>query len=1046
MNLMDALRQGPEPAGSAGEAAGDRRDAANRPPSSGAVIPLHAVVAGRVRLRVPSLRGDPALQEALPARIRRLGGVRDVEASRWSGSVLVSFDPGLPVDAVIRAVADAVEEGTPNHATDAAGPRSNPSPQQGDARPAARPSRRRGAANEPATAGEPPLPWHRFDVDEVARRLECCASRGLSSAEADRRLARFGPNALDKASHRSTLAMLWEQVASLPVAMLAASAVLSAATGGVVDAVVIMGVVAINAAIGYVTEVKSEETIAALGETAPTVVTVLRDGQAQGVPMEDVVPGDLQVLEAGSFIAADARVIAADDLTVDESSLTGESMSVTKTVARPEGDVVPLGDRTNMVFRGTVPTGGSGRALVVATGKETEIGRIQAMIGTAATPETPMQVQLDRMGGQLAWISTGICAVVFVLGLARGQGVLPMLKSAASLAVAAVPEGLPTIATTTLAIGIGKMRRHNVLVRRLDAVETLGAVQVVCFDKTGTLTLNRMSVVSIVCGGRRYRLSDGTLTEAGERVDPADSAELQKLGSVAALCNEAEIKDDQGAIELQGSGTETALVRMAMEFGIDVAALRRSAPGSTTNHRTESRQFMGTTHEVNGDGPLFCVKGNPSAVLEMCRWQLIGGDREAMTDADRQRIEAANERMGGEALRVLGFAFAENAADREDGEPELTWLGLVGMADPVRPGMADLMDSFHKAGIGTVMITGDQSATAYAVARQLRLGRGQQIEILDSTHMEKLEPEVLASLAKRAHVFARVSPGHKLQIVQALQQGGKVVAMTGDGVNDSPALKAANIGLAMGQSGTDVAREVADVVLKDDNPETIIVAISHGRTLYHNVRNALRFLLATNLSEILVMLGTTALGLRQTLTPMQLLWINLLTDVFPALALAMEPPDGDVMAEKPRDPGEAILRAGDLKRAAREGAVISAAALGAAAYGHVRYGPDARAGAVTFLSLITAQLLHAITCRSDRHGLFRAGRLPRNPAMTAALGGSLAVQGATLAVPRLRRLLGLQALGMTDAAVIGAAAVLPFVINEALKPAPPPHDERAAQP
>ncbi|TVR97667.1 MAG: cation-transporting P-type ATPase [Rhodospirillales bacterium] len=1039
MNLLEALRYGPEAAGADAGVPENREHAAavSAAAANGAVIALHTAVPGRARLRVAALRANPALEAVLPMHLQRGNGIREATVSRWSGTVLVQFDPAMPLDAVVAAVTAAVDRA-------AAARAGTPSPARSPMPPAPKAAQEASGRGDPGQPAQPDVPWHRLEVAEVARRLGSCPRQGLSPAEAAERLQQFGPNTLAEAQSRSTLAMLWEQVASLPVAMLAASAVLSAATGGLVDAVVIMGVVAINAAIGYATEVSSEKTIAALGSTAPTFVNVLRDGRATRVAMEQVVPGDLQVLEAGSFIAADARIVAADDLTVDESTLTGESLPVRKTVARPKGDVVPLGDRTNMVFRGTASTGGNGRALVVATGQDTEIGRIQAMIGTTATLETPMQMQLDRIGGQLAWISTGICAVVFLLGLVRGQGVLPMVKSAASLAVAAVPEGLPTIATTTLAIGIGKMRRHNVLIRRLDAVETLGAVQVVCFDKTGTLTLNRMAVVSIACGGNTYRLADGALTRGGRAVDPAESPDLRKLAEVAALCNDAEVESEDGQTELRGSATETALIRMAMDFGIDVASLRRRAPGTTTNHRTERRPFMGTTHAGEGGRRLFCVKGNPTTVLEMCRWQLIGGAREPLTDEACQRIDAANERMGGEALRVLGVAFQEDNDDQGDGGPSLTWLGLVGMADPVRPGMADLIDDFHKAGIGTVMITGDQSATAYAVARQLRLGRGQQVEILDSTHLEKLEPEVLSSLAKRAQVFARVSPGHKLQIVQALQRGGAVVAMTGDGVNDSPALKAANIGLAMGQGGTDVAREVADVVLKDDNPETIIVAIRYGRTLYNNVRNALRFLLATNLSEILVMLGTTAVGWRQTLTPMQLLWINLLTDVFPALALAMEPPDGDVMADKPRDPGEAILRPGDLQRAAREGAVISAAALGAAAYGHQRYGPGGQTSAITFLSLITAQMLHALTCRSDRYGLFRAGRPPPNRAMTAALGGSLAAQGLVLAVPKLRTLMGLQPLSALDLAVTGAAAVMPFVVNEALKPASVPGGDQGA--
>lgn len=987
-------------------------------------IPIHTAVPGRVRIRVAALRHNTQVKHRIEESLRHIRGVNHASACTWTGNVLVLFEAALTVQALQARIESMLN----------ANAKQMPAPVSGES----------AAGDVAVQANE--TPWHCLATEQIAERLQSSAQTGLSVAEAQERLIRLGLNALPRQQQRSKVAILIEQFQSLPIALLGASALISVMTGGILDALAIAGVLAINATIGYVTETQSEQTIASLSAPVAAKVDVWREGTIVRVPMEDVVVGDVQMLEPGVFVAADARILSAEDLTVDESMLTGESMPVQKMADRLRQEDVPLGDRSNMVYRGTVLTGGSGRAMVVATGQETEIGRIQTMVGASTTPSTPMQMQLDQMGRQLAFLSGGVCVLVFVLGLLRGQGIVQMLNTATSLAVAAVPEGLPAMATTTLAIGIGKMRRHGILIRRLSAIETLGAVQVVCFDKTGTLTLNCMQVRAIHCGNRRYRLIDGILKSDGEDVDPAARGDVCRLAEAAVLCNETEIIGDNGQEQLRGSPTEAALVRLALDLGTDAAALRRRWPNLSTNYRTEKRSFMATVHRGEDDRRLVAVKGSPETVLAMSRWYLKEGRREMLSDDIRQAVTVTNQRMGGEALRVLGVACADIEVDGDGNsaaskvkaldDHSLTWLGLVGMADPTRPRMRELMRAFHDAGIRTVMVTGDQSATAYAIAKELQLGRDESIEILDSSSLNDLQPDVLTGLARRAHVFARVSPSHKLQIVQALQQGGAIIAMTGDGINDSPALKAANIGVAMGRSGTDVARDVADVVLKDDDPETIIVAIRHGRTLYGNVRKSLRFLLATNLSEILVMVGATAAGLRQTLTPMQLLWINLMTDVFPALALALEPPESDVMQEKPRDAAEAILRTGDLRRVAVEGMVISGSALAACAYGNLRYGPGARAGTMTFLSLITAQMLHALTCRSDHYGLFKPGKSTPNPYLQLALGGSLLIQVLALLIPQLRRLLGLSPIGVADAAITATAALLPYVVNEAAKPSP----------
>ncbi len=1002
-------------------------------------VPIHTAVPGRARLRVGALRHSAAIKVQIEESLRRMPGVDHASACTWTGNVLVTFDLAITVGNLEATIERALNgEKTVN---DKIGRVPTPS----------------DASFNDKGARPQETPWHCLPAAQIAKRLETSRNKGLSGAEARDRLIRLGSNALPRQPQRSHLEIVCEQFKSLPVALLGVSAVLSLMTGGMIDALAIAGVMAVNAVIGYVTETRSEQTIASLSAPTAATVKVLRDAAVTEIPLEGVVVGDVQILEPGVFVAADARVISAEDLTIDESMLTGESMPVQKTPGAMTHEDVPLGDRSNMVYRGTVLTGGSGRAIIVAPGRDTEIGQIQAMVGTSVTPDTPMQVQLDRIGRQLAMLSGGVCVLVFLLGLLRGQGVVQMLKTATSLAVAAVPEGLPTMATTTLAIGIHKMRRHGVLIRHLDAIETLGAVQVVCFDKTGTLTLNRMQVRAIHCGGCNYHLSERTIRADGLPVDPRTRDDLLRLIEIAVLCNETEIVGDSGEENLRGSPTEAALVRMALDLGIDAAELRRRRPNVSINHRTEKRSFMATLHGGENDQRLVAVKGSPETVLAMSRWHLKDGRREELTDDVRQAVEQMNQRLGGEALRVLGMAYGHTQADTEataDADTalngtalethSLTWLGLVGMADPTRPQMRELMSTFHDAGIRTVMVTGDQSATAYAVARELGLGQLESIQILDSTSLKDLEPDVLAGLARRAHVFARVSPSHKLQIVQALQQGGAIIAMTGDGINDSPALKAANIGLAMGQAGTDVAREVADIILKDDNPETIAIAIRHGRTLYGNVRKSLRFLLATNLSEILLMVGATAAGLRQTLTPMQLLWINLMTDVFPALALALEPPESDVMKDTPREPSEAILRPGDLKRVTMEGVAISSTALATCVYGNMRYGAGERTGTMTFLSLITAQMLHALTCRTDRSGLFKPGTAAPNNYLRLALGGSLAIQIIALLNPQLRRLLGLGPISLADAGITAAAALLPYVVNEAAKPSsdrrlPGPH-------
>lgn len=826
------------------------------------------------------------------------------------------------------------------------------------------------------------------------------------------------------------------QFNSLPVGLLGAAAAISAVTAGLLDSVVIMGVVVANAAIGYFTESEAERTIRSLKSHVQPFAHVVRDGQSLRIMAEEVVPGDLLQLKPGTYVPADSRIVEAYHLTIDESALTGESLPSRKTSRTLKKEDMPLGDRRNMAFMGTVVTGGQGLAVVIATGQHTEIGRLQMLLEETNAPQTPMERQLGHIGDQLVLLSGAICGVVFLIGFFRGYGLLLMLRMSVSLAAAAVPEGLPAAATTTLALGVRKMREHRALIRQLEAVETLGTVQTVCLDKTGTLTWNRMAVTRIFSGMRCFDVGDGSVVAQDESIDPEDCHELFQLVRVGALCNETQMEDDghKSGYVLRGSPTDRALVHLANSMGIDIVRLRRGHRLLDVKHRSENRLFMSTLHAPSNGGRLLAVKGNPTEVLAMCERQLQDGDPVSLTGEARLEIETQNARMAGQGLRVLGLAHVtQHGNGKIPLDKDLVWLGLIGMADPIRDGVKDVIKAFHHAGIDTVMITGDQSPTAYAVAQQLDLSGGEPLEILDSSALTSVETETMKALGQKAHVYARVSPADKLKIVQALQEAGGIVAMTGDGVNDGPALKAADVGIAMGHSGTDVAREVADVVLEEDELETLMIAVEDGRTIHNNIKKSVHFFLATNLSEIMVMFAALTTGIGFPLNAMQLLWINIISDIFPGLALSLESPEPDVLDQPPRHAQEPIFTSKEYKRMALESAIISASALGAYGFGLARYGAGARARSLAFQSLTIGQLLHAISCRSERHTFYDREKLPPNRYLNVALAASLALQMLTMWLPGLRRLLGIAPLGLLDGLVIGGSALFALTMNETTK-------------
>ena len=1023
------------------------------------VYTIHDTGAGRARFRVKGLYRSDSLRSAIEAALSVHRGISSFSISVLTGKVLVFFNSGNTADAIRAVIKEAVEAvGGSGRAADerpsaAPGHSSGSGLQEGinsSLSGKAKKSRRQVRKSVIRAEEQEVESWHTKDASAVLEHAGVTCEAGLSRREVEERLKKFGPNLLPEAVPRSGLGVFVEQFKSLPVALLGVAAGVSIATGGLVDALVIAGVVVINGVIGYTTETQAEKTILSLKGLVRPSTSCVREGALSTLPAEDIVPGDILVLRPGSYVGADARLVEVNHLSVDESALTGESMPVIKSAKALDDEDVPLADRTNMVYMGTLVTGGQGLAVVVTTGKHTEIGRIQTLVGEAQPPETPLERQLDHMGTQLVFISGAVCGLVFLIGLLRGYGFLQMLKTSIALAVAAVPEGLPMVATTTLALGIRRMKKHNVLIRHLDAVETLGSVQTICLDKTGTITLNRMTVVGMFAGMRRIKVSEGRFRSDGRDLNPYEHDELLRLIHVSCLCNESEVAKEQGDFVVRGSATENALIHVALSAGVDVPELRKRFTLFKVRHRSDNCNIMLTFHEVlpkssagNGSN-VIAVKGSPQEVLSLCAWHMKDGQKLPLTEEDRQAISVENEKMAGDALRVLGFAYAyyiDETARFEAtdicGAPvesmDLVWLGLSGMMDPVRNGVKELIGKYHAAGIDTAMITGDQGPTAYAIGKELDLSRGRQLEILDSAHLSSIAPDVLKALSEKVHVFARVSPANKLQIVQALQASGRVVAMTGDGINDGPALKAADIGIAMGHTGTDVAREVADVVLEDDNLETMIIAISQGRTIYNNIRKSVHFLLATNMSEIMVMLGGMASGLGQPLNAMQLLWINLLTDIAPGLALALEAPEPDVLGRPPRSPDEPIVRKEDFRRIAFESAMLSGGAMGAYGYGIARYGMGPQAGTMAFMGLTFGQILHALSCRSEKYSIFDKEKLPANRYLNMALAGSAALQALAMIVPGMRSLLGLSPISLADWLVVGGAAAAPLLINEATK-------------
>lgn len=960
------------------------------------VVPVHTAVRGRARFRVAGLRRNERLKQALEDRLAGRG-IHSISASTRTGTVLVLFEPRRELEEVVRRLRDARQIFNSGGARD-------------------------------LSPGEA---WHAMDADRVLAAVGSHPS-GLALAEARQRLGEHGPNVIPKPPRRSDFAILLAQFHSLPIALLAVGAVLSVATGGLLDAAIIFGVICLNGAIGYLAEARAEATISMLGESREAACKVLRDNEICEVPAEDLVPGDVVQLSRDDTVPADARIIEADGLTVNEATLTGESAPVEKAPEFVAPPSAPIADRRGMVFNGTIVTGGAGRAVIVASGPRSELGRIQSLLGATERPATPLERQLNGLGRQMVFGSVAACGLFLVIGLLRGFRWLPLLKTVVSLGVAATPEGLPTLATTTLALAIRELRQRRVIIRRLGAMEALAAVKVVCFDKTGTLTINDMNVVRLCCGARRACLvGQGFKTEAGADLDWRAETELSRLLELSILCNDAELQDASGA-RIDGSATEAALVRAALRAGIDVNGVRSRHPRLADIQRAEDRRYMATAHRTDAGQGLVVVKGDPREVLELCREHLCNGAVAALKAADRNRIISENSRMADEALRVLGVAFRSNDADNSglSLEKDFVWVGLVGMADPIRPEAPGLIDVFRDAGITSVMLTGDQRSTAAAVAAEMGLSEGGEGEIVDAQRLDEYARRIPPA-RDLARVFARVAPGQKLQLVRALQDSGQMVAMVGDGVNDTPPLRSADVGIALGQSGAVATRGIADVVLLNDDLASLAGAVERSRAVALNIRKAIRFMVATNLSEIIVMLASAAAGGTQPLSPLQLLWINLLTDVLPALGLAMEKPAADLMRRRPSDADEPLISSEEFGWLLCDSGLMSVSAFLSRALMDRVDGATGRGRTLGFATLVTAQLLYAFACRR-RRSMASGGSPPPNPLFVGTLGISFAAQAAALLLPGLRRLFG-PPLGLGGFAMSLGAGAAPLVAIDILK-------------
>ncbi|MFW6068854.1 MAG: cation-translocating P-type ATPase [Chloroflexota bacterium] len=904
--------------------------------------------------------------------------------------------------------------------------------------------------------------WFSQTVEEVAQQLRTDIEEGLSSEEAQRRLEQYGLNELIERGMKSPWLILWEQLTEIMVVMLIIAAAVSAFLGEYTDAIAILAIVVLNTALGYSQESRAERAIAALKKLAVPTVKVIRDGRIVEISAREMVPGDVALLEAGNKVSADGRLVESVNLRVEEAALTGESEPVEKHTLPIRDDQPPLGDQENMAFMGTVVTYGRGTMLVTETGMSTELGKIADMIQDVVAEPTPLQRRLDNLGKTLALVALGIIAVVVVLGLFRGEDLELLFLTGISMAVAAVPEGLPAVVTITLALGSQRMLKRHALIRKLPAVETLGSVTTICSDKTGTLTENRMTVTMLDVAGAK--VSVDALLERGVpvwRTDapiaedlPPEVRSMALLVRAMTLANDAVLQAEEDNPEEKrtiGDPTEGALVVAAAQLGLEKESLEERWPRVAEVPFTSERKRMTTIHERrNGTRELelpwedvrFLAysKGAVDSLLEISDRVWVGNEAVPLDDRMRERINKANAEMAQNGQRVLGVAFRPLQELPEHGEEDsveddLIVIGLVGMLDPPRPEVQQAVARCRTAGIRPVMITGDHPLTAEHIARELRIADDES-RTLTGRDLANMSVDELEMVVEKVPVYARVSPEHKLNIVTALQDLGEVVAMTGDGVNDAPALKRADIGVAMGITGTDVSKEAADMVLLDDNFATIVSAVEEGRVIFDNIRKFIKYTLSSNTGELWVMLVAPFLGMPLPLLPLQILWINLVTDGLPGLALAIEPAERGIMERKPFRPDESIFSRGLGWQIVWVGVLMGIVSLGMGLWKWVTgtQGVDAETElrtmrTVVFTTLTLAQMGNALALRTNRDSLFTVGLLS-NKAMLGAVLLTFVLQMALIYVPFLQRFFETVPLSLNELLLVLAASSTVFIAVE----------------
>ena len=869
--------------------------------------------------------------------------------------------------------------------------------------------------------------FYNKSIEDVAREMGSDPEKGLKSGEIASRIEKYGKNTLVQKKNKPFMLMFIEQFKSFMIILLIIAAAISGYMGwkteeGLLDTYIILGILLLNAIIGAYQEFKAQKSLESLKKMAAPMAKVVRDGEAMVVNVEDVVPGDLVELEVGDIVPADIRITESVNMSIQESSMTGESVPVDKTPdTLPDGDI-PLGDRTNMAYSSGVVTFGHGKGIVVGTGMNTEIGKIADMLGGESDTQTPMQVRLEKLGKVIGIASVVICAVIFLIGILNHRDPVGMFMVAVSLAVAAIPEGLPAISTIILSMGVRRMVKHNAIIRKLPSVETLGCTTVICSDKTGTLTKNQMTVV--------------------EEYTP--SGKLDRLVTISVLCCDAkEVKNNEGGITKVGDPTEIALIDLGRQNGVEKAELETECPRVGEVAFDSSRKRMSTINRMQDGSLQINVKGGLDEILSVCtKIETADGVRD-IAPADISDLQKRNQKMAESALRVLAMAYRpadEVSSEMEEVEKDLIFVGITGMIDPEREEVIGAIQECHDAGIRTVMITGDHKATALAIASKIGIYNEGDLAIT-GTELEKIDDRTFEENVGKYSVYARIAPEQKVKIVTAWQKKGEIVAMTGDGVNDAPALKQADIGVSMGITGTEVAKDASDMVLSDDNFVTIVSAVSEGRRIYDNILKTILFLLSTNLGEVLLLFVASIFNMGIPLLPIHILWINLVSETFPALALSLDPASKDIMKKKSRGQNKQFMDKSMIWRISYQGVMMGAITLAAFVIGKNMgmdiFSGDASAAeslgqTMAFASLIAAKLVHAGNLHSNTESRFKFNPLANKP-LIFAIGASLIFSLSVLLVPSLADAFSFSRLGCEQWLTIAGLALVPLVIVEIFK-------------